>query len=162
MLFKASSTGSNVLFLYRKSLTPSLFICESGVDTIWSSYYLFFLFFFSWKKSGKPWKCGKPMFRGSFVLRKHLQSNHMPSDSHLCNDTKWSEVTQSCLTLCDPMDCSLPGASVHGIFQARGLQWVASSFSRGSSWPRDLTQVSHIAESEEELKSILMKIERGE
>ena len=145
MLFKASSTGSNVLFLYRKSLTPSLFICESSVDTIWSSYYLFFLFFFSWKKSAKPWKCGKHMFWGSFVLRKHLQSNHMPSDSHLCNDMKCSEVTQSCPTLCDPMDCSLPGASVHGIFQATVLEWVAISFSRGSSRPREWTRVSRIA-----------------
>ena len=42
-----------------------------------------------------------------------------------------SEVAQSCLTLCDPMDCSLPGSSVHGIFQAWILEWVAISFSRG-------------------------------
>ena len=42
---------------------------------------------------------------------------------------KESEVAQSCLTLCDPMDCSLPGSSVHGIFQARVLEWVAISFS---------------------------------
>ena len=55
-----------------------------------------------------------------------------------------SEVTQSCLTLCDPMDCSLPGSSVHGIFQARILEWVAISFSRGSSRPRDWTRVSRI------------------
>ena len=54
------------------------------------------------------------------------------------------EVAQSCLTLCDPMDCSLPGFSVHRIFQARVLEWVAISFSRGSSWPRDRTQVSCI------------------
>ena len=47
--------------------------------------------------------------------------------------------------LCDPMDCSLPGFSIHGIFQARVLEWVAISFSRGSSWPRDQTQVSCIA-----------------
>ena len=40
-----------------------------------------------------------------------------------------SEVTQSYLTLCDPMDCSLPGSSVHGIFQAKILEWVAISFS---------------------------------
>ena len=43
------------------------------------------------------------------------------------------------------MDCSLPGSSVHGILQARILEWVAISFSRGSSQPRDQTQVSHIA-----------------
>ena len=58
---------------------------------------------------------------------------------------KGREVTQSCLTLCDPMGCSLPGSSVHGIFQARVLEWVAISFSRGSSRPRDRTRVSHIA-----------------
>ena len=40
-----------------------------------------------------------------------------------------SEVTQSCLTLSDPMDCSLPGSSVHGIFQARVLEWGAIAFS---------------------------------
>ena len=55
---------------------------------------------------------------------------------------KESEVAQSCSTLCLPMDCSLPGSSVHGIFQARVLEWVAISFSRGSSWPRYRTQVS--------------------
>ena len=44
-----------------------------------------------------------------------------------------SELTQSCPTLCDPMDCSLPGSSVHRILQARILEWVAISFSRGSS-----------------------------
>ena len=52
-----------------------------------------------------------------------------------------------CLTLCDPMDCSLPGSYVHGILQARILEWVAVPFSRGSSQPRDWTQVSHIADS---------------
>ena len=47
-------------------------------------------------------------------------------------------------TLCNPMDCSLPGSSVHEIFQARILEWVAIPFSRGSSQPRDWTQVSCI------------------
>ena len=48
----------------------------------------------------------------------------------LSKSIKWSEVAQSCLTLFDPMDCSLPGTSVHGISQARILEWVAISFSR--------------------------------
>ena len=60
-------------------------------------------------------------------------------------EVKWSEFAQSCPTLCDPMDCSLQGFSVHGIFQARALEWVAISFSRGSSRPRDWTRGSHIA-----------------
>ena len=43
------------------------------------------------------------------------------------------------------MDCSLSGSSIHGIFQAKVLEWIAISFSRGSSWPRNRTRVSHIA-----------------
>ena len=52
-------------------------------------------------------------------------------------------VAQSCLTLCDPRDGSLPGSSVCGILQARILKWIAIPFSRGSSQPRDTTQLSH-------------------
>ena len=55
-----------------------------------------------------------------------------------------SEVAQSCPTLSDHMDCSPPGSSIHGILQARVLEWVAISFSRGSSQPRDRTRVSYI------------------
>ena len=61
---------------------------------------------------------------------------------------KWNVVkvivAQSCLTLWDPMDYSPPGSSVHGIFQVRKLEWVAISFSRGSSWSRDQTQGSNL------------------
>ena len=53
-------------------------------------------------------------------------------------------VAKSCLTLCHPMDCSPPGYSIHGISQARILEWVAISFSKGSSWPRDWTFISCI------------------
>ena len=56
------------------------------------------------------------------------------------------EVAQSCPTLCDLMDCSLPGSSVHGIFQARVLEWIAVPFSKESSRPRDRTWVSHIVD----------------
>ena len=65
-------------------------------------------------------------------------STEKPSMSHQRSpkDDEWvSEVTQSCPTLCDPMDCSLPGSTIHGIFQARILEWVAISFSRRSSDP---------------------------
>ena len=51
-------------------------------------------------------------------------------------------VGKWCPALCDPMDCSLPGFSVRGIFQARVLEWVVISFSRGSAWPRNRIQVS--------------------
>ena len=57
----------------------------------------------------------------------------------------WIEIAQSCPTLCNPMNCSLPRSSVHGIFQTRVLEWVAISFHMGSSQPRDQTQVSRIA-----------------
>ena len=51
-------------------------------------------------------------------------------------------AAKSCSTLGDPTDCSPPGSSIHGLFQARILEWVAISFSRGYSWPRDWTRVS--------------------
>ena len=52
------------------------------------------------------------------------------------------KVTQSCMILCDPADCSLPSFSIHGILQARILEWVAIPSFRGSFQPRDQTQVS--------------------
>ena len=55
------------------------------------------------------------------------------------------KVAQSCLTLCNPMDCSPPGSSVYGILQARILEWVAMPSSRASSQPRDQPPVSCIA-----------------
>ena len=55
-----------------------------------------------------------------------------------------AKLLQSCLTPCDPMDCSPQGFSIHRILQARILDWVVISFSRGSSWPRDWTYISCI------------------
>ena len=71
-------------------------------------------------------------------------SQHLELEDKFQGRESESEVTQSCPTLCDPTDCNLPGFSIHGIFQARILEWVAISFSRGSSRPRDRTQVSRI------------------
>ena len=53
-------------------------------------------------------------------------------------------LAQSCPTLCDPMDSSPPGSFVHGIFQARIVEWIAISYSRGSSWPKGWTCISYI------------------
>ena len=61
---------------------------------------------------------------------------------HACIHAK---LLQLCLTLCNPMDYNLPGSSVHGILQARILEWRAIPFSKGSSWPRNRTRVSCIA-----------------
>ena len=77
----------------------------------------------------------QPFILFSAPLADWMRSTHTESES---------EFDQSYLTLCEPMDCSLPGSTVHGIFQARILQWVAISFSRRSSRPRDWTQVSRI------------------
>ena len=78
-----------------------------------------------------------------------LQENEMlfltsQEDSFLEKKSQVTQVlvAQSCPTLCDPMDCSPPGSSVHGIFQARILEWVAISFSRGFFQPRDRARVS--------------------
>ena len=76
---------------------------------------------------------------------------HMLTEEELEAQERWrewgegeGEVVQSCPTLCDPMDCSSLGSSLHGILQARILEWVAIPSIRGSSQPRDQTQVSHI------------------
>ena len=65
--------------------------------------------------------------------------NQRTNLAHLC-----VLATQSCLTLCDPILCSPPGSSVHGILQARILEWVAMPSSRGSSGPKDCTCISGI------------------
>ena len=54
-------------------------------------------------------------------------------------------AAKSCPTLCDPMNCRLPGSSIHGILQARILEWLAISFSKGTSPPRDQTSVSYVS-----------------
>ena len=56
-----------------------------------------------------------------------------------------AKLLQSCLTLCDPMDCNPPGSPVHGILQARRLEWAAVPFSRASSQPRDRSHVSYVS-----------------
>ena len=71
----------------------------------------------------------------------------VPGDSEgqgsLACCSPWScKVKESEVALCDPMDCSPPGSSLHGIFQLRLLQWVAIPFSRGSSRPREQTHIS--------------------
>ena len=73
-------------------------------------------------------------------------------------------MAQSYLTLCDPVDCSTPSSSVHGILKARIVEWIAISSSRESSWPRVWTHVSHLAgrffttESAGKLKAALWSI----
>ena len=108
-------------------------------------------------------RLGLPSFLDSWSTCSRLALSEGPVSAsyepQVCPLASGSEVSQSRPTLCDPMDCSLLGFSVHGIFQARIsllgfsvhgifqariLERVAISFSRGSSWPRDRTQVSCI------------------
>ena len=97
------------------------------------------------QKKKKKQKNKKPRVQKN-TLPTHLQVNILGwVKTHLDGvtiRTMCVSVTQLCLTLCDPMGCCLPGSSVHGISQARILQWVAISFSGGSSQPRGQTHVS--------------------
>ena len=86
-----------------------------------------------------------------FKFLKYIAKGTVLKMSQNCNSNSvghlwlsYSEFAQSCPTLCDPTDSSQPGSYVHGIFQARILEWGAISFSRGSTQHRDQTPVSHI------------------
>ena len=84
---------------------------------------------------------GKPLLK---VLVKDIVQEGKPSDRLVMLDIKVKVLAaQSCLTLCNLMDYSLSGSSIHGIFQTRILEWVVIPFSMGSSQSRDQTQVSH-------------------
>ena len=92
---------------------------------------------------GCPWESSP-----SSVMGKETRLVRPSESRPLTLDVCWAEVarlvTQSCPTLCGPMDCSLPGSSVHGVLQARILEWVAISSSSGSFRPRDQICVSCI------------------
>ena len=81
---------------------------------------------------GKQWKQQPTFFSWAPKSLQMVTAAMKLKDS--CS-LKGGEVAQSCPTLCDPVDCSPQGSSVHGIFQASILEWVAISFSRGSSRP---------------------------
>ena len=80
-----------------------------------------------------------------FGVRWHKGKEYQQCSRGMLLFVESERVTQLCPTLCNPMDCSLPGSSIHEILQTRILEWVAISFSRGSSQPRDWTGVSGIA-----------------
>ena len=97
---------------------------------MWYLKLVFELFTFSMTKSNRD-----------LMLQRNTKDNFL-----LClHRREYMLVALSCPTLCNPMDCSTPGSSVREIFQARVLEWVAISFFRGSSQPRDQTWVSYIA-----------------
>ena len=113
-----------------------------------------------------PWVIGPPSWSSGFpnkitqyslpqqLVSLGLLACHGMSSMRLDSVTCWPQnyvsslervMSLSHVQLCNPMDCSLSGSSVHGIFQARILEWIAISFTRGSSWPRAGTWVSQIA-----------------
>ena len=82
-------------------------------------------------------KCNVNIWDQKMAFRK-VRASRGSADKSCCRSCL---VVQLCLTLCDPVNCSPPGSSVRGIFQATMLEWIAISFSRGSSWPRNQTPV---------------------
>ena len=98
----------------------------------------------------QPWHTSFPIWNQSVAPCPVLTVASWPAYRFLKRQVRWSGISISfrilCPIICDPMDCSLPGSSVHRILQARILEWVAIPFSQGSSWPRDQTQVSCIAD----------------
>ena len=101
------------------------------IDIYWSSTMCGWVFFLTIKQSS---------------FKKKHPKNKTSCSQHTCIGRMCVCLSfQSCPTLYDPMDCSLPDSSVHGILQARILEWAASSFSRGFSWVSDCTRISCVS-----------------
>ena len=81
----------------------------------------------------------------SHEIKRHLLLGRKAMTNLAAAAIVAAKSLQSCLTLCDPLDCSLSGSSIHGIFQASVLEWIAISFARGSSQPRNRTQDFRVA-----------------
>ena len=101
---------------------------------------------FQWLNQRSLGKCHTAL-ENMWVIFKYLLIlifNIIPQWEQALYDfsTFMCSVIQSCLTLCDPMNCKPPGSSVHGIFQARTLEWVDNSYSRASFRPKDWTHIS--------------------
>ena len=100
------------------------------------------------KKNQLKWVCISCHLTHNYLKLFMLFLIIFPSPTLLCelNLGWWWQFTLQVMSdSCDPMDCSPSGSSVHGILQARILEWVAISFSRASSWPRNRTRVSFTA-----------------
>ena len=127
--FKYQGKGNYIRMISNRLLLKIFFF--QRLHIVWFHLYDFFL------------KCGP--FLKSFLNFYNIASVvyvlvFWPWGLWDLSSQKSMLVAQSCLTLCDPMDCSPPGSSVHGILLARILEWLVIPFSRGYSWPRDQTQ----------------------
>ena len=109
------STGNKIK--EKGELYTPFFICKAVLSLLLESRDS------SWQR---PFQCAYSISNGSSI------------NTLMC----WAKLLQLCPTLCNPVDCSPAGSSVHGILQARILEWVAMPFSKGYSWPRDRTCIS--------------------
>ena len=148
------------MFLSKSWITFTVYLMSGCLNSAWTSSvngntlscsssfssYVQYFYFSLWASPVSSALLGLLVRGLSRVLHVELAAFSLASlfAGTLVVKVKESEVAQSCPTLCDPMDCSPPNSSVHGILQARILKWVAISFSRGSSRPRNQTQVSCI------------------
>ena len=99
---------------------------------------LFHVFAEGSSRPSRNWMLGEHRNQPNASVFKGV--HHQSMDTHVC-----ACGSQPCSTLLCPMDCNLTGSSINGIFQARTLEWVAISYSRASSQPRDPTQVSSVS-----------------
>ena len=134
-------THTNIYMLMKpKKEVRIIYTMLTVVNSWWGRGKVFFTFFsclLLWVNISQ-WTCMTFFFHWSII---DVQYYMLPTYSIV----ETVLVAQSCPTLCDPTDCSPPGSSVHGILQAGILKWIAIPFSRGSSQPRDRSQVSCIA-----------------
>ena len=110
--------------------------CLCGVCAVWCLHSL---------EIKKSFRGDNPRERGKVTVGFHDFHSNSFSFTPVSPYAIRVLVAQSCPTLCNARDCSPPGSSVHGILQARVLEWAAIPFSRGSSWPRNRTWVSYVA-----------------
>ena len=127
----------NNAFAISESSSPRDCLCPSSISATVTNVLLLYLLSITYEHSQAPeFSWASPLFSilisVNFSFWQHLKSENV-SRSVISN------------SYCDPMDCSPPGSSVHGILQARILEWAYISFSRGSSWPKDWTQLSCLA-----------------
>ena len=98
------------------------------------------------KGRGYMYTCGRFVLRFERKQQKSVKQLSFNKKINYSKNQKWNEVNSLTWVWLWPMDCSLPDSSVHGVFQAKVLEWVAISFARGSSPPRDRTWVSGFAD----------------
>ena len=140
MFTVALSTFHNIRISFRHCVLKWCLLFHFAIPSfIWlmSFAWLFRLFqtfsYYFWRHEYSLWN----PHRKAYVKRKKMVRRWISYTRHTTSYREWkSEVTKLCPTLCNPMDCSPPGSCVHEISQARILEWVAISFSRGSSLPR--------------------------